>query len=346
MRKAAIACAAAGVILLAGAGLLAFWITPAFIARLPGDSNTTRTYTGQIRSLVNPAALLQGKFTGAVRTGLPETIRRQDQVVATSGNTALVKDSGTATAGGQPIAGITEQYAVDRTSLAATASHPADWKVTSAKGLTFNWPIPTQQRSYTGWEPFTQTTTTLKYVRQEKRGGINTYVFQATVPPTPIRNPQVLHLLPTSMPVPALQGAAKAGLIPPALLAKLGTVLPHATTVPLGYTYQAAATYWVDPNTGIVVDLTTSQQQRAGLAAAGNVIPVLPVLVDSYHGSPASVQAAANDARSGANTIAWAGMWVPIICAAVGFALLVLALVLWVRGRPQPVAPARPRVHA
>jgi hypothetical protein len=89
MRKTAVACGIVGAILLAAAGLLAFWVTPALIARLPSGSNT-----------------------------------------------ALVRDASTVTAGGRQIGSLTSQYAVDRSSLEATTSHPSSWAVTNAKGLT------------------------------------------------------------------------------------------------------------------------------------------------------------------------------------------------------------------
>lgn len=332
MRKTAIACGVIGVIFLAAAGLLAFWITPAFVARLPADSNTTRTYAGQIQSVVNPAALKQGNFAAAIRTGLPQTIHRQVRVLQTSGNTALVKDASTVTTSGQRIGALTEQYAVDRTSLEATSSHPSGWHVTNAKGLTVSWPIPAAQHNYTGWEHFTQTTATLKYVRQEQHGGISTYVYQASIPPTKIRNSQVLSVLPASLPVSVLSLAARAGLITQSQLAALRKALPNATTVPLGYTYEGATTYWVDPATGIVVDLSTTEKESGGLALpGGQVVPVLPVLADTYKGTQASVQAAVTDAKNGGGTITLLGLTLPVIFAAVGFVLLVLAVVLWLR---------------
>ena len=66
MRKAAIACGAVGLVLLAAAGLLAFWITPTYVKRLPSTSNTVRTYDGTVQSLVNPVALERGDFAGAI----------------------------------------------------------------------------------------------------------------------------------------------------------------------------------------------------------------------------------------------------------------------------------------
>ena len=50
MRKAAITCGVIGIVLLVAGGLLAWWITPTYIARLPSNYNKTRTYTGTIRS--------------------------------------------------------------------------------------------------------------------------------------------------------------------------------------------------------------------------------------------------------------------------------------------------------
>jgi Porin PorA len=334
MRKTAIACGVVGVVLLVAAALLAWWITPSYIARLQGNSNTVRTYDGQIRTLVDPAALRAGNLAGAIRAGLPETLRRQVTVLQTSGNTALVKDATTLTTSGRQIGGITSQYAVDRTSLEATASHPSSWSITSAKGLTFNWPIPAQHRNYTGWVPFTETTTALKYVKQEPQGGVNTYVYQATVPPTPIKNPQVLRALPASVPVSLLQAAEKARLIPASLIAGLARAFPGARTVPLGYVYESTSTYWVAPATGIVVNLNTSEIQVGGVALPnGRFVPLLPVLADSYKQSSSSVQAAATDATNDSNTITTWNTTVPIAVVAVGFVLVVIAVFLWIRGR-------------
>ncbi len=351
MRTTAIACAVTGAVFIVAAALLAFWITPQFIARLPSGSDTTRTYDGQIRSLVNPVALQRGNFAAAIRLGLPETLKRQVKVVQTAGNTALVRDTRTAATSAQQIGAVTSQYAVDRRSLEATTSHPSSWSVTAASGLTVNWPIGAKQQNYTGWVDFTHTTTQLKYLRQESRGGVNTYVYQANIPATPIKNPQVLRGLPTALPVSVLQAAGKAGLVPASLLTSLAKAFPQLSQVPLGYTYAATSTYWVAPDTGIVVDVSTSEEQMAGIAAPGaKIISVLPVLVDSYRGSQASVQAAATDAKNGASTIQTLGVTIPIVAAAVGLLLIVVAAVLWRRigqyGAAEVAAPPPADVQA
>lgn len=334
MRKAAIACGVIGVILLVGAGLMAWWITPSYIARLPSDYNKTRTYSGTIGSLINPAALATGNLSAAVKTGLPQTVKNSVKVTQTSGNTALVRNTITVTSSGRQIGALTSNYAVDRTSLAATGSHPSNWHVTNARGLTFSWPIPAKKQNYTGWVPYTLSTTPLTYVAQMQHGGVNTYEYQSTVPPTRITNPQVLAVLPKSLPVALLPRIEAAGLISRSQLGGLARAFPGAKAIPLAYTYQSTSTYWVAPDTGIVVDVHRSERQLGAIALPnGKVIPLLPVLADSFKATSSSVSAAATDANNGSSTITTWGTIVPIVAAAVGFVLVVLAIILWMRGR-------------
>ncbi|MGE5290753.1 MAG: porin PorA family protein [Micromonosporaceae bacterium] len=334
MRKTAISLGVVGVVFVIAAALLAFWITPTFIARLPGDSNTTRTYSGRVTTVLIPAVLQQGNLAAAIRHGLPETINRQVKVLQTSGNTALVKDTSTSTSSGTQLGVISSQYAVDRKSLEATASHPSDWSVTNAKGLTISWPIGAKKQNYTGWVNYTQTTTQLKYVRQEQHGGVNTYVYQATVPATPIKNPQVLANLPKALPFNVLQAASKVGLLSSSALASLSKLFPNGLQIPLGYTYEATSTYWVAPDTGIVVDVSRSQRQTAGVALPnGKIIPLLPAFADNFKATSSSVQAAATDAKNGSNAITTLGVAVPIIALVLGVVLIIVAVILWIRGR-------------
>jgi hypothetical protein len=346
MRKAAISCGVVGVVLLVAAGLMAWWITPTYIARVPSNYNKTRTYTGTIRTLVDPAALARGDLAAAVKTGLPATLTDQVKVLQTSGNTAQVQDTRVISTGGRPVATTTSRYAVDRQTLEATPSHPSNWNVTAAKGITVSWPLGAKQQNYTGWVYLTQTTTPLTYVMQQSQGGINTNEYRAIVRPTPIKNPQVLASLPKSLPVALLTRISAAGLISPSQLASLTRAFPHATTIPLAYTYQAANTYWVAPSTGLVVNVSTNETETGGIALPnGTIIPLIPVLADTYHASPASLQAAVNDANNGSTTITTWGVTVPIIAAAVGFLLVVLAVFLWMRGRskgrPVDVSPGQ-----
>ena len=348
MRKAAISSGVVGLILLVGSALLAWWVTPSYIARMPSDYNKTRTFDATIHTLFNPAALQAGNLAGAIKTGVPATISENVKVQQTSGNTALIQDTRNISVSGSTVGQTVTPYAVDRQTLEATSSHPGDWSVTPATGLTVSWPLGAKQQNYTGWVYQTNTTTPLKYVKQAQQGGINTYAYQATVPPTPIKNPQLLASLPKSLPVSLLPGLQAAGLISPANLGSLSQLFPGAGEIPLGYTYQANNTYYVAPDTGLVVNLSNNETEMAGIALPnGKIIPVIPVLSYTYHASPASLSAAVNDANSGSSTITTWGVTVPIVGAAVGFLLVVLGVYLWMRGtsKGRPTGIAHPERH-
>jgi hypothetical protein len=347
MRKAAISSGAIGLILLVAAALMAWWITPSYIARMPGGYNTTRTYDATIQSLFNPAALASGNLAGAIKTGLPATVSENVKVQQTSGNTARVQDTRNITVGGSLVGQTVSPYALDRQTLAATSAHPGGWTVTPATGLTVSWPLGAKQQDYTGWVSQTYTTTTLRYAGQAKQGGINTYVYKASVPVTPIKNPQLLASLPKSLPVSFVPRMVAAGLINAGVAANLAKAFPGATSVPLAYTYQASNTYYVAPGTGLVVNLSNHETQMGGIALpGGKVIPLIPVLAYSYHASPASLSAAVNDANNGSATINAFGVVVPIAAAALGFVLVILAIYLWMRGRGKGLAMmAHPQRH-
>jgi hypothetical protein len=334
MRKAAITSGVIGLILLIAAGLMAWWITPSYIARLPSDFNKTRTYDGAIHSLFNPGALATGNPAAAVRRNLPASLTQNVRALQTSGNTALVQDSRTVKAGSSPVGTIVSRYAVDRQTLMATRSHPTDWKVIPASGLTFSWPLGAKKQNYTGWVPYTESTTTLRYVRETQQGGTTAYQYHASVPPTEIKNPQVLAALPKALPTSLLPSLRSAGLVTPAQITDLSRIFPRATSIPLGYTYQADNTYFVSPATGLVVNVLNNESQMGGVKLpTGQIVPVIPVLAYSYHMSPASMSQAVNDATSGSSAITALGVTVPIIAAAIGFLLLVLAVFLWMRKR-------------
>lgn len=348
MRKTAISAGVIGLVLLIAGGLMAWWITPSYIARMPSGYNTTRTYDANIRTLFNPSALATGNLAGAIKTGLAATVSETVKVQQTSGNTALVQDTRAITAAGAPVGQTVSSYALDRQTLEAVSSHPSSWSVIPAKGLTVSWPLGAKQQNYTGWVFQTGTTTTLRYVKQVQQGGINTYEYQTTVPPTPIKNAQLLASLPKSLPVSLLPRLGAAGLISPTVLASLAKAFPGATSVPLAYTYQAANTYYVAPGTGLVVNLSNNETHMGGIALpGGKFIPLLPVLAYTYHASPASLSAAVNDANNGSSTITTWGVTVPITAAAVGFALVLLAVFLWMRGRSKgrPAGTVRPERH-
>src|SRR5262245_20535505 len=327
MRKAAIASGVIGLILLIVAGLLAWWITPSYVARLPGDYNKTRVFNGTINNLFNPAALATANPAAAMRRNLPGTFTQNVKTQQTSGNTALIQETRTVKASGSTVGTLVSHYAVDRQTLMATRSHPSGWKVTPASGITVSWPLGAKKQNYTGWVPYTESTTSLKYVMQTQQGGISTYEYHASVPPTEIKNSQVLAALPKSLPTSLLPSLRAAGLVTAPQIADLGRIFPGATSIPLGYTYQASNNYFVSPATGLVVNVSVNETQMGGVRLpTGQIVPLIPVLSNSYRMTPASMSQAVTDAKDGSSTITVLGVTLPIIFAALGFLLVVLAV--------------------
>jgi hypothetical protein len=71
------------------------------------------------------------------------------------------------------------------------------------------------------------------------------------------------------------------------------------------------------------------------------------VLADSYHASSSSLSQAVNDANNGSGAINTWGVALPIALAALGFLLVVVAILLWLRkrSRGRPVEREHPERH-
>ena len=341
MTKTRIACAVVGVLSLVAAALMAWWITPSYVARVPDGKNLSRDFEGTFQSLLDPMALASGNLLGAIKQNVPVTVAQDVKVEKTSGDKALVSDSRTTEAAGTKVEQTRWEYAVDRSSLEASSSHPSGWNVVPAQGLTVNWPFGAQKKNYQGWTPETQTTTPLTYLRSEKKQGITTYVYEAKVAPTKIVDPQILASLPKQLPASLIKLLASAGVLPAAQAGQLSQILPQlGAQVTLAYTLQDDSTFWVDPDTGLVIDVHRDQQRVAALSLPnGTVVPLIPAVAVTYQTTAASSKDAADEARHGSTVISWLGVYLPIILLALGVVLLALAVVLGLlRGRRRPPA--------
>ncbi|MBX6749855.1 MAG: DUF3068 domain-containing protein [Micromonosporaceae bacterium] len=332
-----------GLAAFAAAAILAWSVAPDR-TQLPKDYAATRDITGTVHALLSQPALESGNIAGALVTNVPVTGQRTVRVVSTSGGAAQVQEERVLAVDGQPIGSGSATYAVDRLSLEPAASVPADWTVDPHEGLTVAFPVNADRRDYSIWIPDMQTTAPLRFVREESREGVNTYVYQVDVPETPIHNPTVLSTLPSSLSRSALEGMLPMLPIPEEQRAILAQAVPGLPDqVPIRYTYQAGSTYWVEPTTGTIVDIH-QQVVRTGTVAGpgGAMLATLPVYNVDTRFADASVAAAvreANDRRDGLTAISSTWPWILVALGAV--ALLVALLGLLVRRRPprRPVPP-------
>jgi hypothetical protein len=336
---------------LAGLGVLCLIVAAIFYwgvkpsqAQLPADTDTTRQYEGTAKVLLNPDALASGDKAHAVAVNTPVDASRTVKVLATSGSAAQVSDKRTITASGQTVGSTSDTYAVDRKSLAATTDHPSSWNVIAAQGLTVSWPIGAEKKDYTGWVNETQSTTNLKYQKEESRDGISTYVYQTQTQPAPIKDKQVLDTLPAALPVSALGALSSVLPLPDTLKSQLATLLPRLTQpVPLSYLYSITATYWVEPTTGTVVDVQQEEVRQAGLSLpGGTTAPQIPVYDVSVHATDNSVSTAVHEAKDNANKIHLVGTTLPLVFLIVGIVLILAGIAVFLLGRRRraPDAPA------
>jgi hypothetical protein len=332
-----------GALCLAAAAIFAWVIVPDR-KQLPGDTNTTRAFDGTANTLLNPQALATGDTRNAIVTNVPVTAERTVQVMATDGDAAEVTDTRSlSTATGQQVGRTQATYAVDRTSLEA-APPASGWTVTPHEGLTVSWPIGAEQQDYTAWVNETQTTTTARYVREEEKGGLNTYVYEASVPAAPIKDQQVLSTLPQELPASALSALAATLPIPDDVKAQLAQAFPQlGDPIKLNYTYESTSTYWVEPTTGVVVDTERQEVRNAGIAGPGGTtllaVPAYDVQTAFTEGA---VSEAASDASDAKSQIDLFGSTLPWILGVAGAVLLVAGIVLLAMGlRRRPAGAGR-----
>lgn len=324
--------AALGALCLVAAAVLAWIVVPAR-KQLPADTDTTRQFEGTAKFLLNAQALSTGDLRAALKVDAPVTAQRTVKVQATDGGTAEVSDQRQLSSNGQTLGQSQVTYAVDRTSLQA-ASPPSGWQVTPHDGLTVSFPIGAQQQQYTGWVNETQATTPIQFQREESKGGVDTYVYTARTEAAPIKDPQVLDTLPKALPTSAL--SALAALIPvsPEVQAALAKALPGlADPVQLNYTYESTSTYWVEPTTGIVVDIERQEVRKAGISTGGASVGGVPVYDVSTKYTGDSVAAAARDANDAKNSIQTVGSTLPWALGGIGLVALIAGLVLVATGR-------------
>ena len=318
-RWISVAALTVGLVLMLAAGGVR-WIAAPRLAVLPADTDTSRSYTGSAATLFNAKALTAPDAGPVLLSNVPIRVSHRTTVLDTTGNNALVSDSGTVTAAGSPIAGFQYRYAVDRTNMGRGAGFRG---VVAQTGITFNFPIHTAKHNYPGWIPDTQSTVPLTYQGSATHAGLSTYVFRTNSTPTPITDPETLKSLPAALPKSTLARLAAGLRLPAGGLSSLQSMLASLPDpVPFSYTYQVHATYWVQPTTGEIVDLREHEVRSLTLTAGKTLVPITPVLDITYTSTPAGLAAAVHDARHDAGLIDLAYRWLPLILLATGLAAL------------------------
>lgn len=351
MRKLTAVLAAVAVLLLAGGAVLRWVVVPSQL-KLPGSTDVSRDYSGTVQQMVDTQAAAAGKLDQALLKNVPAAIKRTVTVVKTDGNKAVVQDTQVlrASANDRVLAATTHYYAVDRSNLGGAsgiANMPKGTIVPT--GLTVSFPFDTKKHGYTGYVTDTGRTTTVQYTGTAKRNGLTTYVFTDNVPAATITDPVMLSSLPPAIPKAQLTALAPLLGIPAAQLTQLAALfaaLPDP--VPISYTYQVRSTYWVDPLTGMVVDMNRSENRAATVTVPGTstVVTLAPVLTESFAMTAGSVTDGVNDAKWAHTKVLLMGTVLPIVLGVIGIVLLAVAPMARRRPTAMPPVPPRERVPA
>lgn len=305
-----------GIVLLA-AGLFVQLVVVPGRAQFPDDVERHRFYEGQLGVMLDPEALAAMDLANVFVRDVPITVDRLVQTLETDGGDALVEDSATVSGPAGPILGSTDVYAIDRSSMehldADAMATFDDERVIEREGLVIGFPIGTEQRDYVGWNGDTFQTDTLAYIGEEEHVGLSTYRFGATGEPTPIMDPVVLESLPPALPKAAIEQLVPALGLDEATMAQMGEVLgAMPDPVPLTYTYSYNTSYWVEPDSGVLVDYEKMESRQAALDVGGQLVPLTEVMQLEYAQTDASVADSVADAEDAKSALLWQGRVLPL----------------------------------
>lgn len=332
---------AVGILLLAAAPVVRWVVAPAATV-LPGNTDTLRVYTGTASTVINPTVMRGTLFGPGLLRNQPVTVQHRVTVTDTSGNNAKVVEKKLVTIPGATVAAVTHSYAVDRKTIGRGSGFS---DVTAQTGVTFNWPIHTKKHNYTGWVSDTQSTTQLVYSGEATRGGVKTYVFKTDVPSTRISDPAELKGMPATMSKETLNTLTPSlGMSIDQLKALSTTLSKLPDPVPFGYLFKATTTFWVAPDSGVVVDVASHEVRTSGFLVGGQVVPVGPILDFSYSSPASTLKAAATDAKDKASQMQLISTTIPVIALTTGAVLLlvVIGLAIVSRRRRATAVPSVP----
>lgn len=310
-------------VLVAGGLLVRFVVYPSQL-RFPADVDVTRNYEGELAVMMNASAIETGDLANLFLRDVPVTIDRNVTTLEVGGDDgAIVQDAATMSGPAGPIMATEDVYAIDRTTMESIPNFSDDTRVIDAEGLVIGWPIATEQQDYVGWNGDTKETVTLTYVGEEERGGIDTYLFTAAGEPGVIVDPALLETLPAALPKALLgQLALGLGLTDEqiAQFEQLLQVLPDP--VPITYTYAFDKSYWVEPTTGVLVDIDVFESRVAMIQSPdGSMVPLAEIQQLSYVTTAASVQDAVVDANDAISMMQLFGLFVPGAAVLLGLVL-------------------------
>ncbi len=317
-RTAGVALVAVGALLLA-AGLVVLLVVAPARSQFPDDVDTMRQYEGELGVLLDAEALANADLANLFVRDVPVTIDRSIRTLEVDGTKALVQDESVVSGPGGPLLGSEDTYAIDRKTMEHIENFTDDDRVIDRDGLVVGFPIGTDPEDYPGFNGDTLATNTISFVREEAHEGVDTYVYTAASGPDLIADPVMLASFPEALPKAMLEGLVPALGLSGDEAAQLGQALAALPDpVPLAYLYRYETTYWVEPDSGVLVDYQKLESRSVALDLGEQPVPVGEVMHLEYAQTAGSVAEAVDDAKDARSALFWQGLVLPWALIVVG----------------------------
>ncbi|MBM3146800.1 MAG: DUF3068 domain-containing protein, partial [Actinobacteria bacterium] len=231
-------------------------------------------------------------------------------------------------------------YALDRTTMLCTDSYPDPWATRAGfwprLGLMALWPYAVARRDYELWVDAYGRAVPLRFAGEVEhaRSARTAYRFTASGEQQPMSPDEIEFLrLPDTIDTERLQTLQDNPDVNPVLRRLLPDVLAvwPEETIPVAYSWEFHTTYWVEPRTGILLDMRTRNTLRVGVAEEVVTRTALGALPAAQR---AALEVIVEDARyvSTEATIAAAVKQVDQTVAALELYATILPIVLVVAG--------------
>ena len=290
-----------GVILIAAAVLLPTVVSHQLL-KFPLDETTTATLSG-----TNVSYFSQTKLVPETGATVDATYAIKGDAAAGSSSTAVWNQTSSVrdVTHNLPVSTQTRRFAFDRRTAALVnccgASVNGNTHIHQSGIVGYVFPIGTKKQTYDVFDTTLNKPVPFVYSGTASTDGVPTYVFTETVPATQV----------TTVTVPgALFGLS-------------------AKTVTLPEIYQIHLVYWVDPETGALLNVNENEKVTLQNPATGATAATL--FDGDLVATPATVTAVVNLDSSGRTELSWLDTIGPLLAGIAGALALIAGLVLLVR---------------
>lgn len=336
-----------GIVLVAAGLVIMLGIAPRF-RTMSGSTNITHRFDGALRTSVDLATL---ESISSPRL----TVQSITEVTETDGGSALLRRETIARIPQGRLRRSIVHFALDRRSMQCTDAYPEEWTSTAGfwprLGLMGIWPFEVAQRDYDLWVDAYRATVPLRYAGEVEHSasGLIAYRFAASGDQQPMEDEEVDFLgLPTEIDTEQLRTLQENPDVNPVLRRMLPDVLEtwQLATVPVDYSWEFHTTYWVEPRTGVVLDMRTQQILRVGIAeevVVATPLAALPaaqraaleVVVEesTFEATEATIAEAVGVVEQRVSALQLFGTTLPIVLVVAGLALGTTGSILTARRR-------------